>query len=121
MFILILQRLFLEAFLDIFYFPFWWYTHGVRHAALWCFDLLKQGNRTLAAGLWLQNLFVPMFGQHDLQGRIISVFMRFINVIGRGFALLVWLQVCLVLFLLWLALPIVVIYGLVSSLFIRKT
>ncbi|HLD60614.1 MAG TPA: hypothetical protein VJA27_00565 [Patescibacteria group bacterium] len=115
MFIIILQRLFLEALFDLVYFPVWWYTGGVKHAARWCFGLFQSGNRTLAPGLWLKNMFVPMFGQFDWQGRIISVFMRLVNVIGRTIALVFWLGICFVLFLLWIVFPVGVMVGLVYS------
>jgi hypothetical protein len=111
--ILILQRLFLEAILDIFYFPIWWYTKGALHALRGCFNLFKQGNANLAPGLWLANLFVPMFGQFDFQGRIISFFMRLVQIIARTFALLLWLVLCLILFVCWLLLPALIFYGIV--------
>ena len=113
--ILILQRLFLEAVLDIFYFPIWWYTKGAAHALRGCFNLLKLGNENLAPGLWLANLFVPMFGQFDWQGRIISFFMRLAQIFVRAIALVVWLGLCLVLFLCWLVLPILVFRGMILA------
>lgn len=112
MYILILQRLFLESILDIFYFPVWWYTKGAGHAGKWCWQMFKHGNNNLAPGLWLANLFVPMFGQYDFQGRLVSFFMRLVQIIARAFALALWLIVCLAFFSVWLALPVLVFYGL---------
>ncbi|HSR88895.1 MAG TPA: hypothetical protein VLK22_00655 [Candidatus Udaeobacter sp.] len=106
--ILVLQRLLIETVLDVIYFPIWWYTKGAAHALRWCFNLLKTGNENLAPGLWLANLFVPMFGQFDIQGRIVSFFMRLVQILARTVALAVWLTLCLVLFLVWLALPVLV-------------
>lgn len=108
--ILILQRLLLEAVLDIIYFPIWWYTKGLAHAARWCFGLFARGNENLAPGLWLANIFVPMYGQFDWQGRIISFLMRLVQIFARTVALFVWLSLCLVLFFCWLALPAWVVY-----------
>ena len=113
MYILILQRLFLESILDIFYFPVWWYTKGAVHALRWCYNLLKLGNENLAPGLWLANLFVPMYGQYDFQGRLVSFLMRLVQIIARAFALLVWLGVCLAFLAVWLALPVVVFRGMI--------
>ncbi len=115
MFILILQQLFIEAALDLLYFPVWWYTRGAQHAARWCLALFQSGNRTLAPGLWLKNIFVPMFGQYDLQGKIISFFMRFVNVIGRSIMLGAWLTLCILLFVFWLAFPPLIIAGFVFA------
>ncbi|OGH93229.1 MAG: hypothetical protein A2563_01320 [Candidatus Magasanikbacteria bacterium RIFOXYD1_FULL_40_23] len=115
MFILILQRLFLEAILDVFYFPVWWYTKGALHALRQCFQILKNGNASLAPGVWIVNLFVPMYGQFDIQGRIVSFFMRIVQIIARTFALALWFGFCSVLFIIWLALPVVVFYGIVYA------
>ena len=111
MFIIIFQRLLLELILDVLYFPIWWYTRGALHAMQWCLNIFRSGNATLAPGLWLTNIFTPMFGQYDWQGRIISFFMRFVNVIGRSIALFFWFLLCIVLFLIWLCLPILMIYS----------
>jgi hypothetical protein len=113
--VLILQHLLLESILDIFYFPVWWYTKGARFAARYAFYLLKSGNANLAPGLWLANLLVPMYGQFDLQGRIISFFMRLVQIIARTFGLLIWLAFCFILFLIWLGLPILVLLMLVYA------
>ncbi len=113
--LLILQRLFLEAVGDIFYFPIWWYTKGALYALRQCLDLLKDGNVNLAPGLWAANLFVPMFGQFDIQGRVISFFMRIVQIIVRTFGLLLWLVFCSALFLVWLLLPIVALSGIVYA------
>lgn len=116
MFILVLQRLFIEAILDIVYFPLWWYTSGLVRAARFCLAILAWGNRTFAPGLWLRNIFVPMYGQSDWQGRIISFVMRVIQIIARIFALLIWLFACIVLFSIWLLLPVLVVWGFYTSL-----
>ncbi len=109
--IIILQRLLFEFVLDIIYFPFWWYTKGAAHAWRRCFGLLRNGNLNLAPGLWLKNLFVPMYGQFDLQGRIVSFLMRLVQIFARTIALAVWFILCLFLFFCWLALPALIVYG----------
>lgn len=118
MFILVLQRLALEFLLDFFYFPIWWYTVGAGRAGLFCWRLLQDGNAVLAPGLWLKNIFVPMFGQSDFQGRVISFFMRLANVIGRSLVLFGWLVVVVCLFLLWMIIPVLVSFLFVKSLII---
>jgi len=110
MFVVVLQRLILEAIFDILYFPVWWYTRGTLHAMRWTAGLFKRGNSALAPGLWFANLLVPMFGQYDFQGRIISFFMRSFQVLIRSIALLFWLILCLILFFIWIVLPVAVIY-----------
>ena len=113
--ILIFQHLLLESIIDIFYFPLWWYSKGIVYALRQCFSLLKTGNESLAPGLWLANLFVPMYGQFDFQGRVISFLVRLVQIIVRIFGLFLWLIFCSILFLIWLALPMVVFYGLIYA------
>lgn len=115
MWLLILQRIFFDAVLDLFYFPLWWYTGGILHSAKWCWHFFLDGNQTLAPHLWLKNLFVPMFGQYDWQGRIISFFMRLVQFFVRSLALAIWFVVCMALFFVWLILPILIFGGLIMS------
>ena len=114
MYLLIIQRLLIEALLDFLYFPIWWYALGAKHSLLWCFNLLKIGNNNLAPGLWLRNIFVPMYGQYDWQGRIISFFMRTVQIIARLVALLAWFVICLILWFVWLLLPLFVLSRLLA-------
>jgi hypothetical protein len=112
MFIAILPKIILETIFDILLFPFWWYTKGAWRALVYCFGLLKYGNELMNPGLWLKNIFVPMFGQYDIQGRIISFLMRCAQIVARTIGLFFWLIICLVLFAVWLSLPLAVIWGL---------
>lgn len=116
MWVLLAQRLALSALLDIVYFPLWWYTTGARRALLWCAARVGDANSQLAPGLWLKNIFVPMFGQSDLQGRLMSFFMRLMNVILRSIALLFWMFGVSLLFFGWILLPVGVGYMLAVSL-----
>ncbi len=116
MFFLIFPRLVLEFILDIIIFPLWWYTGGIAYAIGRAQNLLSTGNANLAPFTWLKNLFVPMFGQHDFQGRMVSVIMRFLNFIFRGIALLVWTIIVFALLLTWVLTPLGVLYMLIVSL-----
>ncbi len=116
MWILVIQRITLEFLFDLVYFPIWWYTGGIKHAGGFCFHLVQLGNARLAPALWVKNIFVPMFGQTDIQGRLVSVLMRFLNIIFRTIALLIWMVVVACVFTLWLILPVVVVYMLMRSL-----
>lgn len=110
MWVLIAQRLILDFFLHIFYFPIWWYTEGAKYAALYCIRMFRYANSFMAPLLWLKNIFVPMFGQSDWQGRIVSFFMRLVNVVFRGFGLFVWFLIVLAIFIVWILWPIFVFY-----------
>jgi hypothetical protein len=116
MFLIIFQKLLLDALLDFFYFPIWWYSQGVSYIAQKCYRLFLLGNEELAPGVWLKNLFVPMFGSRDLEGKIISFFMRLVQIFARGAALVVWLVFCFVLFFSWIFFPLLVVYEITINL-----
>ena len=109
MWLLILQRIALDFLLNIVYFPLWWYSGGIKKAGIYSANLFLSGNDYLAPGLWLRNIFVPMFGQSDWQGRLVSILMRFVNIVFRSIALIFWALIAVAVFFLWLAwLPAVV-------------
>jgi len=113
MWLLIFQRMVIEFFLDVFYFPVWWYTKGAKRVFFGCVHMVQDANARMAPGLWLKNIFVPMFGQYDWQGRIVSFLVRLANVIVRGIGLFLWLWVVVLLFFLWVVFPIFVLYMLI--------
>ncbi len=109
------ERILFDFFLHILLFPVWWYTQGAQKILLGCFHLVEHANMQFAPGLWAKNLFVPMFGQRDWQGRLMSFFMRLANIIFRSIVVIVWSVIVFALFLLWLFLPILVLFFLVIS------
>ena len=113
--ILVLQRLLLELAWDLVYFPLWWYTAGAKKFLLHCANLWQSGNLQMAPGLWLKNIFVPMYGQYDWQSRLVSFFIRLFNVIFRFIGLLIWTFVVLCFFFVWLIFPVFVIYMITRS------
>lgn len=102
--------------MDALYFPVWWYTKGLRRVAVGCAHYIEEMNLTLAPGLWLKYMFVPMFGQRDFQGRLMSIFMRIVNIIGRSVALFVYSLSIFFLLFLWIAFPVFVVIMLTLSL-----
>jgi hypothetical protein len=75
---------------SVVHWPLWWYTRGLAHAAGWVQRSFSYYAQSTAIGVWMKNLFVPMFGQRDWQSRIISFFMRLAMIIGKGFMLMIW-------------------------------
>ena len=114
MWILVLQQLLIEAALDIVYLPVWWYTKGAKRVFLGCINWIRSINAQASPGLWLKNLFVPMYGLYDWQGRLVSFFMRLVNVIGRTIWLFVASMCIFTLFLCWLVFP-VLLFALIST------
>lgn len=116
MWLLIAQRLLIDIAVDIIYFPIWWYSSGFLAALKSATHWVRLAHSYLAPGLWLKNLFVPMFGQSDWEGRIVSFFVRLGNVFMRSLMLLLWILAVLAVLLLWPLLPLVVVFFLFQSL-----
>lgn len=110
-----LRSLIIDWIGEILYFPVWWYSQGLVKILLYFVNSIKSTNRNLALTLLLRNFFRPMFGVQDRSGRIISLFMRLILILGRllAFFLLVFFYVLVVVF--WLILPVVVAAGLYAN------
>jgi hypothetical protein len=98
-------KIFSEIAFDIVYFPLWWYSRGT----LITFNRLTQfvinQERNWALLVWAKNIFKPMYGLTDIQGRLISVLMRLIQIIFRGIIMLVVCFIALAFFLAWILAP----------------
>lgn len=105
----LIKILVLEA-KDLLVFPLWWYTGGFLGLLGGLKEFLSDSERSLAFFVWVKNIFVPMYGQSDWQGKIISLFIRVIQIIFRGFALLVMAIFALAIAAIWLILPLLIIY-----------
>ncbi len=110
-------EIFVTALKDVAFFPVWWYTTGLFRTINLCHNALAGYSRSLGVKIWLQNLFVPMFGQNDWQSRIISFFMRLIQIIGRIFLVIVWGLFLGLLFLAYFVGPVVLGVALLYYLF----
>lgn len=87
-------------------FPYWWYTEGLSRMVRVLYDGLIFRYRSYAIGLWAKNMFVPMYGQYDLTGRLVSFFMRFVVLVWRSVAFAGEVVLNGVLIILWVALPV---------------
>jgi hypothetical protein len=113
--LLILQKFIWENIYNVFSFPFWWYGRGLKQM-FWIFgNSLKKADDLLGVWLWMSHLFTPMYGQRDIQGRIISFFMRLIQLIARMFAFIFWFFFVFILFILWLIILPIIFYGIITS------
>ena len=108
-----LKSVFFDLILDIFYFPIWWYTKGLKNAGNWALEKISQGEKVLGLKIWVINLFHPMYGVRDWQGKIISFFMRLIQIIFRLILMLIWIGIVLGILGVWIAGPIFVIYRII--------
>jgi len=113
-----LIRLFLsETVGSILRFPLWWYTDGLIETVRWCLRGLRYRWDSAGLTVWLANFFVPMYGQHDLAGRLVSVVMRFVVLVARLIGLVVEGVGYLLLLVAWVLLPIASMLLFTQSLF----
>lgn len=103
---------------DILYFPVWWYTKGLVKTGIFCLKSIKDKEESLGVMIWIRNVFTPMFGQYDIEGRIISFFARIFQIFFRVIAFILWIIFIVALFILWIILPVVIIQQLISHSFI---
>jgi hypothetical protein len=96
--------------------PVFWYTRGLVDAAKWCRNFWFDGWNRFGLGVWAKNLFVPMYGQSDITGRLISIFMRLVEIIARFVVMIFWTIFALALFVLYVAGPLFALYELLKHL-----
>ena len=97
--------------------PVFWYTRGAYDAGRYCWFMIVRRWKTLALGVWIANIFVPMYGQHDIAGWLISFFMRLIQIVARGMVMILWTALVIIIFIAYLAVPVLVVVELLRQLF----
>lgn len=106
-----------DLFGSIFYFPVWWYTHGLLACLRWIGRALVYRWKAYAMAIWLKNFFVPMYGQYDWGGRMVSIFVRFFVLFGRFIAFVMEALIYFIALLMWIAAPPACLFLFVFSLY----
>ena len=101
---------------ELLYWPVWWYTRGLLNVLKFWVNEIRDQEQRLGVHIWLKNIFTPMFGQYDWEGRIISFFMRLVQIIVRSIVLLIWSVMVSFFVIVWIVFPVVVIYELYANL-----
>lgn len=113
--LLILRKFIWDNVHDVLTFPLWWYSRGLREFFFILARMVRRTNESLGVSLWLSNLFTPMYGQRDWQGRIISFFMRCVQLCARGLVFVIFLVFVCALFAVWIVILPLAVYGIVYS------
>jgi hypothetical protein len=93
-------------------FPVWWYTRGLKKTTESAIGSVRNASAYFALGIWVKNLFVPMYGETSWQGRLISFFIRFWMIVFRGIAVGIWAALVAVLWIFYIAILPLSIFGL---------
>ena len=113
---IILSLILIDEIKEIFYFPIWWYSRGLVKVINGCWEFVKDFEQTLGFSIWVKNLLVPMYGQRDIAGRLISFFLRLFQIFWKGIVLLILIGLNLLFIIIWLLLPIFVIIQIIYHL-----
>ncbi len=116
-FLTLFFQIIIRFIVGVIFFPFWWYSLGFVSFARKVFSFLQEEQRVLGFTVWLKNIFVPMYGQHDFSGRLISFVIRLFQIVVRGLALIFWALLSLIALIIWLALPFLLLIAIIYQLF----
>lgn len=100
------RRLVIDTVTGIVGFPMWWYGRGLISWVQFCWRMFGDYRAWLGVGLWVRNLFVPMYGSYDFVGRIVSFFMRVVMILLRSTALILLAAVFLLLIAAYVFAPL---------------
>jgi hypothetical protein len=115
-FIQTIKTLFVDLVGEILYFPFWWYTRGLKKRVLYVWDSIKRLASNLSLRVMITHLFSPMFAQTDRAGRAISFVMRLIILISRIVVFLIIAVLYIGLLIFWILLPPLIIVQVANNL-----
>ncbi len=104
-FIYIIQR-FLYRFVDFFHH---WYVDGTRFIAHKFISVLTEMDKSFAVKITLRHFFDPLYKDYSIVGRILGIIFRSIRVAIGGAVYIVFAIVFLFLYLVWIAIPAVLI------------
>lgn len=102
--------IFIDIIGDFVIWPFWWYTVGLKDRLIYIGEQAKITWMNLGLNIWLKNIFVPMYGDKSLIGRLISFFARVVVLVFRLLVFVFWMCLVLITLIIWIALPVAVIW-----------
>lgn len=95
----------------LFYFPLWWYGDRARWFLRLFRNLIFFLDRKLAVSLMFRLWLTPVFGDHNIVGRVIAVIFRTFRIIF-GLLTIIFTEISIFLSLvLWLILPLFLLTG----------
>ncbi|KKQ56525.1 MAG: hypothetical protein US74_C0014G0002 [Parcubacteria group bacterium GW2011_GWA2_38_13] len=100
---------------DILYWPIWWYSRGLKKLVLYIYHEIVYFESRIGLKMWLSNLFKPMYGQRDWQGRLISFFMRFVVLIYKTIRFILWIFLLFIIFFAWILIIPFCVYQLIFN------
>lgn len=94
--------------MEVFRFPVWWYTRGFEHILLFIWREITSLAIFLNLPILFRNLFAPMYGQTDWQGRLISFGVRSVQLFFLAIVTILWTVILACFAVLWVLFPLLV-------------
>ena len=88
----------------------WWYTKGLFLISKRLVRLEQAEFTRIGVWVWIKHIFVPMFHDYTVIGRLLSFVFRVGIIMGKTVRTVLGLCVRVVLFTVWVALPVVWVY-----------
>lgn len=114
--VLFARHLAVDVFGAFLYFPLWWYGAGLVAAGARAGRFVAWNAESFGVRHWIKNLFVPMYGMSDWQGRLISFFARLFAIVWYSFLLILLSALALAAFVAYLLWPPAAVVGLFHQL-----
>ncbi len=102
-----LARRFFYRFLDFFHH---WYVDGSRAIGRRFMKTLTAADRSLAVAITLRHFFEPLYKDYSVIGRLLGIVFRSVRVAIGAVCYLFLAIVFMILYLIWLAIPAVIIF-----------
>ena len=96
---------------SVLYFPVWWYTVGAWNVLQMIGKELHGFARAYNLRILFRFLLTPMYGQNDIVGRLISLYVRLAHFLILSIWTLLYTIVLLIGFLLWILVPVVIVWN----------
>lgn len=95
---------------DFLYWPIWWYTVGLKDRLISSALQIKKTWASLGLGIWIKNIFTPMYADRSFAGRLISFFARIIILTWRLIWFFFWSIFILLFLAIWILAPIAIVW-----------
>ena len=101
-------------FLNIYWFLRHWYFESFFNMSHFMLNVFEGMDRSLALKINLRNIFKPLYQDATIIGYVLGFLLRFFKVVVASITYLFVFVISVTTYLLWLAIPIYVIYKIFS-------
>ena len=92
-----------------------WYVKSVKIYSNFVLDQLQKIDRVLAWRVNAKNMFQPLYKDYSIIGYIMGFILRFLRLIGTGLIYVFVFVFAVLVYLIWLAIPIFIVWKTLTS------